>query len=198
MLKCVGYEHWFYPVDSFVYDEKYFDKYRGYKDSCIGDCIFKYRKEMIEKFRGSGHMLDVGVGCGQIVDEMPDAYGYDVNPTAVEMLLSNDTFFNPYEQPLDRFSLITFFDSLEHIENPEILLSRIHSGANVIVSIPVVYGYEDIKRSKHFRPDEHYHYFTLDGFKAYMADQGFDWLIVDTGEIECGRQDIYTFVFSKR
>ena len=92
---------------------------------------------------------------------------------------------------------LCFWDSLEHIPNPSALLSRINSGQYVFISIPIFDDLAKVKQSKHYRPDEHYYYFTKDGMIKYMTDLNFKTLDISDFEISAGREGIYTFVFRK-
>src|SRR3546814_12674031 len=73
----VGY----YPVvaSETPYDNAYFDKYRGYAETSLGDQINAHRVGLVERFAGRRPVLDVGIGCGHFVAELRnrgyDAYG---------------------------------------------------------------------------------------------------------------------------
>lgn len=201
-LQLIEDGHWFYPVNDFVYDEAYMDKYRDYESSEIGQDINNFRAEITLNYQNGFGILDIGIGCGTFIEAFPDGYGYDVNPVAIKYLKENCNDFglrwvDVYEEDLSDFNVITFFDSLEHIEEPSNLLNRIQANTNVIVSIPIFKDLEHILKSKHFRPDEHYHYFTEQGFISYMKKMGFTYKETLSGEIEAGREDILTFVFTK-
>ena len=52
-------------------------------------------------------------------------------------------------------------------------------------------------KSKHFRPKEHYWYFTRQGFIDYMKQFKFKLFEIRNDEIAIGREDIVTFVFKR-
>ena len=59
-------------------------------------------------------------------------------------------------------------------------------------------NFPQIKNSKHYRPNEHYYYFTSYGLINYMKDSDFDLIKLDDFETKAGREEILTFVFVKR
>jgi hypothetical protein len=67
----------------------------------------------------------------------------------------------------------------------------------LFVSIPIFYNLNKVKESKHYRPNEHYYYFTSFGLINYMNDMNFKILEIQDFEIQSGREDIKTFVFKK-
>ena len=187
----------YYPVHEFVYDDKYFDKYVGYADTPIGKKLLKFRLQVAEPYAKDGGVLDIGIGSGAFVGQFNGrSAGYDVNPSAIEYLKKRNKWCDFYNDSLDKFSVITFFDSLEHIDKLEDALKRI-THQHIVISIPIFRNREHVLKSKHFRMDEHFHYFTRDGFVQFMNDQGFSLCEQSDGEIKSGREDIYTFVFKR-
>jgi len=192
-LKEIFDGYWFYPVTDFVYDEEYIKKYEGYAETPLGESILQSRLNVIEPYN---NLLDIGIGSGHVIDNKLLAKGYDVNPVAIEQLKYEHRWCDPYIDDLSEFDVISFFDSFEHIEKPEILLDRVTTQA-LVIAIPIFSNYSDILRSKHFRPDEHFHYFTGIGFLRYMGEIGFDCINIMDDEIELGRESIYTFIFKR-
>jgi hypothetical protein len=119
-------------------------------------------------------------------------FGYDVNTNAIAWLESKRLFSNPYES---EYQALTFWDSLEHIEDPSVILGA--AQGFVFVSLPIFTGPEHVLRSKHFRRDEHFWYFTHESFLKYMDNQGFALLESNTMEQDAGREDISTFAFKR-
>jgi hypothetical protein len=93
------------------------------------------------------------------------------------------------------FPAASFWDSLEHINNPDQILQYITD--YVFVSMPIYENAEHVLRSKHFRKDEHCLYFTKDGFVNWMAGKGFDLLEISDFESRLGREDILSFAFKR-
>lgn len=187
--KGVGY----YPVKGNPYDEQYFSKYSGYEHTETGEKITKFRVDLVNQYC-RGKVLDIGIGCGAFIKARGNAVGYDINPAATGWLRNNGLFFDPYNNEIDSEG-VTFFDSLEHIRYPGILLQKIKGF--VFISMPIFREGSHVIASRHFRKDEHYYYFTQDGLINFMRYYGFKCLEVNAGEIDCGREDIYSFVFKK-
>ena len=128
----------------------------------------------------------------QFCEDM-DCAGFDINPKAIEWLKKERRWHNLLmsEKPVDH---LTFWDSLEHIHDPETILSRVKD--SVFVSMPIYENAEHILKSKHFRKDEHCWYFTDDGLKLFMSLFGFECERQSTGE-QLYREDIHTYHFRR-
>jgi hypothetical protein len=124
-----------------------------------------------------------------------DTFGYDINPKAVEMLKKIGRYADIKNSVFPAYS---FFDSFEHIKDHADLLRGMDKDTKVFISIPIFKDVNHILRSKHFRADEHYWYFTVQGLVRYMIDYGFACLDIDNFEKQAGREDIWSFVFIKR
>lgn len=197
-----------YPVKDYsVYDKNYFEKYASYEDSDIALALNRSRCDLVMKYMEDGSIMDVGIGSGSFIlslmeacvsdiggdgeFQMFDIYGTDVNPAGVEWLKSE----NIYREAGEKFDALTFWDSLEHIHDPALILS----GAEkfVFASIPIFDNADHVLRSKHFRKDEHVFYFTIGGFENYMREYGFKLVEFNRMEQAAGREDIGTFVFKR-
>ena len=92
---------------------------------------------IIKKYKGK--LLDIGIGCGAIINEYKNSVGYDVNPMAIKELQEKNKWFDPYiydNKILEDIDIITFFDSFEHIKKPELLLNKI-THQIIIICIPI-------------------------------------------------------------
>lgn len=187
MAAGIGY----YPVQHTPYDFAYFSKYRAYAETPLGYALNRARLETVER-HWSGPLVDVGIGCGQFVESRSLTWGYDVNPIAVEWLASRALFCDPREGPV---VAATFWDSLEHIADPALILDNVTNF--VFVSIPIFQNAEAALRSKHFRPTEHYWYFTERGLATFMDGHGWRCIEHHDAETRLGREDIGTFVFER-
>lgn len=181
-----------YPVadDRAVYDREYFERFARQADSPIGRALNEARLELVRRF-GARDVVDVGIGCGAFVEAL-GCRGFDVNPAGVEWLQARGAFVDPWSCDVEA---LTFWDSLEHIDDPEQLLRR--ARRFVFVSLPIFEDLAHVRRSKHFRPTEHFWYFTRDGFVRFMQSQGFELAHESRVESEIGREDIGTFVFKR-
>lgn len=186
----VGY----YPVHGQTpYDAAYFDKYQGYADTPMGRALTQARINFVAAHWGD-MVTDIGIGCGQFVEArgFDRTEGFDVNPAGIEWLKARDIYRDPYASPIDA---ATFWDSFEHIADPTEILACIRRW--VFMSLPVFDGPDHALRSKHFRPDEHYWYFTRAGLVTFMAEAGFALRGHGTFETSLGREDIETFAFER-
>ena len=179
------------PLQETPYDAAYFEKYVGYENSEIGLALNDARVALVNTYCPDGTLVDVGIGSGQFM-RRAGCYGFDINPTAIEMLNKDGLFIDPYTDAVD---CATFFDSLEHIKDIADILRNIKH--IVCVSIPIYSDLEHARNSKHFRPDEHCWYHLEDGFKRFMKAHGFDVVCQSTIESDLGREDISTYVFKR-
>lgn len=189
----------YYPVTAQPYDDAYFERYQQQDQSEIGDRLNRARVDLVKKYtQGDELLCDVGIGGGRFVSDMRAAEpkmrirGTDVNPRAIEWLTERGIWHEPCEQAVD---CLTFWDSLEHINDPSEILAA--ARRLVFVSIPIFRDCEHILRSKHFRKDEHAWYYTAEGFRTFMGEHGFLLMESNTMEQDAGREDIGTFVFRR-
>lgn len=177
-----------------AYDSDYFKKYVGYAATKMGEELDGFRVGLVNRYVPNEHVIDVGVGCGNFVEKRGEGtFGYDINPAAVEWLAKNGLWWDPWQFQMPH---ATFWDSLEHFADPGAILARVREFA--FVSIPIFRDAVHAEQSKHFRPDEHYWYFTRPGLLEFMRNRGFDRLEETDRETRLGREDIMTFVFKRR
>jgi len=188
----------FYPVKETWYNTDYFNASIKNSRSPIAGKLNDFRTSLVNSFT-KGLILDFGVGVGQFVHWRKNCLGYDICPQAENWLRKELLFFNPYEEDLDERGIegITFFDSLEHLRKPEKILKRI-TKQYVFVSLPIFRNKDHILESKHFKPREHYWYFTQESFRKFIKDNAFTILDCREDETRIGREDICTFVFRKQ
>jgi len=185
----------YYPVSENgrpVYDQGYFDKYVQYADTELGRALTAARVALVQRHLPQGTIIDVGIGAGTFVDArrpLAPTFGYDINPAAVAWL-------GPlWRDPLaGRVDGLTYWDSLEHLAHPGQML---HQANWHFLSLPIFTGPEHALASKHFRPMEHYWYFTRPGLIRWFAELGFRCLEYSAMESLLGREDIYSFVFAR-
>ena len=175
------------------YGEDYFAKYMGYEGTEIAKRINEARINLVEKWCPGVQLLDVGIGSGEFIKLRKNAKGFDINKTALAWLHERKLYSDKW---ID-FKAFTFWDILEHCQIPENYLKRIKQGAHIFVSLPIFADLEAVRDSKHYRPNEHYYYFTEQGFIGYMAKYGFALLESNNMEVDAGREDIGSFVFIK-
>ena len=190
----------YFPVADYTapYDESYFAKYRKMSATDIGVALNRFRADLVdEHLHPVAQILDVGIGDGAFLRTLADrdrleAKGFDINPAAVEYLKGRGQWGDLYGQ---KWACATFWDSLEHIPDPFAAMNWITHSA--LVSIPVFKDLKHVLRSKHFRKDEHFWYFTPSGFRQFATRTGFEVIRETHREAELGREDIRTFVLRR-
>lgn len=173
------------------YDAEYFARYQQLADTPLGRDLTAARIRLVARHY-TGPLVDVGIGAGQFVEARPNTRGYDVNPAGVEWLLQRGVWAGLYD---DRYPALTFWDSLEHIDRPDVAVGRAEKW--VFVSVPIFSGAEHVVRSRHFRRDEHIWYWTHDGLVAWFEKQGFMLVEHNSIETQLGREGIGSFAFAR-
>lgn len=195
--KGMGY----FPVQASPYDEEYFEKYASYANTPMGLKLTEGRIKFVNNHY-SGNMVDVGIGCGSFVSSRPAfftgtfssfTYGFDINPAGVKWLKDRKLFFDPSK---DKIEAASFWDSLEHIHDPDTILNNITTWA--FVSMPIYRDADHVLKSKHFKKDEHCWYFTNEGLVAWMNSKGFECVEISHFESILGREDILSYAFKRK
>lgn len=186
-----------YPCETGIrpYNKAYFKRLKEASETDIGKALMKARCALVERhFRGT--IIDVGSGCGAFIDERRKwrrtTYGWDVCPASLEWLEQRQLLIDPMLVPFHGASL---WDVLEHIADFRPLLANIKEW--VFLSLPIFRDMDHVLASKHFRPTEHFWYFTRDGLENLMRSLGFDCVEVNDEETKIGREDILSFAFKR-
>jgi SAM-dependent methyltransferase len=180
----------YYEVEDTPYDEDYFKKYQSYEGTDFCDELNRARVDMVKKYY-QGRVLDIGIGSGSFIIAHGNCDGYDINPAGVNWLKERGL----YLQPVKEVEAVTFWDSFEHIRDPNDVLQYVTDW--VFMSIPLFDGCNHVLKSKHYRKDEHYWYFTINGLVTYMKLHGFGFVGFNCVESDIGREDIGSFVFKR-
>lgn len=189
-----GYVH---PVEVCAYDREYNDKYVELSRLRMSDTLMLSRENMVRR-HWQGDIVDIGSGAGTFVEHMrrvgyPRTKGYDVNPWAVQWLTNSGLWRNPWLDPEPEAA--TFWDTLEHMVDPEAMIHRIRTWA--FVCLPVFKDMEHARHSKHYRPNEHLWYFTERGLIGLFAGCGFECVERNGKENDAGRSGIGSYAFRK-
>lgn len=177
-----------------TYDASYFDKCAGYEDQEIARKINAGRIDLVNKYAGdAAKVLDVGIGSGEFIKKRPNTWGTDINPRAIEWLAANGRFAERFED----FTAFTFWDVIEHVEDPEHYFRAMPEGSLLFTSVPVFADLKLIRESRHYRPGEHLYYWTDQGFVDWMALHRFKLLERQDYETRAGRDSIVSFAFAK-
>ena len=182
----------FHPREPISYEHDYWEKYLGYDDTPLGEALTAARKELVD-FYYRGSVVDIGIGGGKFVLSMgARGFGFDVNTDAINWLMANNRFCDPYAGPV---SCITCWDSLEHIPHPENLINQVTDW--VFVSLPIFENPNTITKSKHYRPGEHIWYWSDSGLTKWFKELGFELIEKNNMETDLGREAISTYVFRR-
>ena len=186
----------YHTQEPMSYEGEYFRKYQALDDSETGAALTKARCDLVNKFKETltATCIDIGIGGGRFCRES-GFLGYDVNSDAVEWLRKEGIYCDPYDRANGVHSL-SFWDSLEHIQDPSEILGKIERYA--FVSLPIFENCEHLLESKHYKPGEHIWYFTELGFIRFMGSFGFEVVECNHAETELGREGITSFVFEKK
>jgi hypothetical protein len=194
----------FYPVEADpadVYGAEYFERYQAMSATPLGRALNEFRCDFVRQAAPrSRTVLDVGIGSGAFLDAMAERTarsalaGWDVNPAALAWLEARGLTSDPMTYLAGTIPCATFWDSLEHIPNPAAIVSRCRVAC---ISIPIFRDQAHALASRHFRPDEHYWYFTERGLITWMKRLGFACADKSTRESELGRDGIGTYAFRR-
>jgi len=171
----------------FEYNIDYWDKMIR-QNSPTAKQISKVRWNFVRPAKAK-RVLDFGSGPG---------FFRAFRPVGIEV----DTFdINPYPQTgilHEVYDLITFWDVMEHFEDLEEFFKKIDaSGAKyVALTIPVMKEGLDLMSWKHYKPGEHFHYFSEEELIKVFKDKNFR--VVRSGFPECPpREDILSVLLKK-
>ncbi|MFG4006285.1 methyltransferase domain-containing protein [Pseudomonas aeruginosa] len=179
----------FHPRPPMDYSGPYFEKYQALDATPMGAALTAARVDMVRR-HFDGEVLDVGIGGGRFVIES-GGKGFDVNEEAVQWLKSRNAYADPYKG----VAAITCWDSLEHVPDPEALVRSV--GEWVFVSMPVYKDQTDCLKSKHFKPGEHLHYWSVRGLIGWFAKMNFGCVEINERESDLGREGITSFAFRR-
>jgi hypothetical protein len=187
----------FLPIDAgnAPYDRDYFDRFARDAATPLGRQLMAARCDLVDR-HWRGLVVDVGIGAGAFIEarnrRRRQTMGWDVNPAGLEWLQARGLLMDPHCTPVDAIAL---WDVLEHIADFRSLLANVRQW--VFTSLPIFSDHEHALRSKHFRPTEHYWYFTQAGLINLMQSLGFAVVEVNQDETDLGREDIVSFAFRR-
>lgn len=186
----------------FQYNREYYERYLDYDNTPLGRAITKFRVDIVNKLVSYRHrityLLDVGSGTGHFLKELQrrtpiQAEGIDPAKDATSWLHTNNC-----TSTRTRYNVLTFWDSLQHISEPERLFEEYHP-KHVAVSIPIYSGKEQILNHRKFKPDQYKWYFTRRGFIDWMYSYGYE--LVEAYRDEDQKYDhvgVQSFTFTRK
>jgi hypothetical protein len=110
----------------------------------------------------------------------------------MEWLEQRQLFIDPHMVPFQGASM---WDVLEHIADFRSLLANIREW--LFLAIPIFRDSSHALESRHYRPDEHFWYFTRDGLVGVLGSLGFQLVEENDEETKLGREDIMSFAFKR-
>lgn len=136
----------------------------------VNPLIDSIRFNLVERFRPTS-ILDFGCGNASFLKYCRsknefDLYGHDI------VNYNNPFFTNDYTYKVDT---VCFFDSLEHLENPNEILSQLNCD-NILISLPwckFPLTIDWFKGWKHRKPGEHFWFFNQDSLESLLKPYGF-------------------------
>lgn len=179
-----------------IYNEAYY-KDGGYYQDYIKNgqnyiWSFKKRMNVLSQFlKPESSLLDVGCAYGFFLGVAADAghrvEGIETNTYMVESVKNRlkvpcHLCLNLNEfQPGKKYDCITFFDSIEHMENPKGALARagemLRKGGRVAITTPNIGSITGRIMGKywpHITPEEHIYYFTTKSLTDMLHGCGFE------------------------
>lgn len=173
---------------------EYFNEYRKLAQTEMGKAITQARIDLVESYIDNQMLVDIGIGSGDFIEKRKHlTFGYDIDRDAVAWLEKRGRYADVRSMI---FPNATFWDSIEHLQCPEDILTGVKNC--VFVSMPIFHDLDHLMGSKHLKKDEHRWYWTHNGFVSWMGEQGFKLFESNKMESRLGREDIETFVFRRR
>jgi hypothetical protein len=158
------------PIGAKKYNEDYCHKYDCYEKTVLGKRINDVRWGLVEShlLEGSTRVLDWGCGNGSFIRSAPDGWyvrGYDINP--------HSGYSDNAELATEPWEAVTMWDVLEHMVYPYEFINELKTNFLFLV-VPDTAGIRGtIYDWKHYRTDEHQHYFSLASLTIMLERAGF-------------------------
>lgn len=178
-----------------IYNEQYFKYYLKYKGTEEEKKLMKFRlhilKEAVKYIDGYRRIVDVGCAAGAFLSTInkdvfaDDIIGVDVIPHAIAYCVKEGhKVFSPemfdYFYKDHHINVMTFWDSMEHMEDPRKYLKKYNPDI-ICISMPSLDGFydafgkgEDIQLWKHWRPQEHLWNFDLCTLINFLDGIGYE------------------------
>lgn len=150
------------------YNQSYLDETARKADSHLGRSIYALRWSTIKSFCSSGTLLDFGCGPGTFHEQAPDGFiatGWDINPNS------------KYSKcvPGGKYDILTMWDVIEHLSDPFAPI-RNYKPEYVFICTPNADNTSilEFMKWKHFKINEHLHYYTPLTISMSMKSIGYD------------------------
>lgn len=162
------------------YVENSYEKY-GEKPNYISYLRYGYLIGVIGRKPES--ILDFGYGNGAFLNVIKEdgvnSFGYDITEYDVPLGCEKITHEEIFKK---HFDVVTFFDSLEHVDDIY-FLNKIDCNY-IMISVPECHYFSDewFKNWKHLRPNEHLWHFSKVTIVNFFREQGYEF--IDISNIE--------------
>ena len=155
--------------DPSIYDKSYDIKYQRYARTAAGELLQNIRlATVLDGISEKGincKILDFGCGSGSFVRCHEDIKGFDINPYGS---------YCDVTSLLNGFEVVTFWDSLEHIQDPKKLIKGLKA-EYVFISTPSIDDFiGELTEFHHYYPGEHVHYFSAESLNKLMESCGYE------------------------
>ena len=129
--------------------------------------------------RVSGFVLDAACGVGygsKMMDEVADVTGIDTCPEAIDYAREHWAGPNYILHDIEtwepqKFDWVVSFETIEHLERPELALSAFRASDKLIISTPNEEK-TPFKPEKHLGDYPHQRHYTPDEFEALLTGAG--------------------------
>ena len=156
-------------------------KYMDYYNRIPSDEMSVLRYSVIEKTLGKfNSVCDFGYGNGAFLNycikQNIRTYGCDISNYPIPDKCSFISHESLHEHHID---VITFFDSIEHIHDSDLVsfLQKLNNIKSIVISLPHFHehlGPEWFRTWKHRKPNEHFHHFDTPGICSLLEESGYN------------------------
>lgn len=160
------------------YDLEYLKEYERRGATELGKSINRERWSLVQKYIGSLHqakILDWGCGDGAFIRSKENGHyvdGYDVNP--------NSAYRDESLRKLP-WDAVTLWDVIEHLKHPDDFIRRLQC-KYLFLSTPNAESVNLLSGWKHYKPDEHQHYFSVLSMLSMLGRCRYKVVDVNTNE----------------
>jgi len=168
LRRCPSCAHVFQlpAIVTAVYDADYVGRYAAYPT----DEMSLLRVGFLKAHVSTGRLLDVGYGNGAFL-RTAQAAGFE---TFGHEIHGGDFGIDEVNIRTDSslWDVVTFFDSLEHFPDFEVVRSLVRRSRFVLVSLPLYPPeFPAIRTWKHYKPGEHLHYFSRESLRRLVGQE---------------------------
>lgn len=137
----------------------------------------------------AGEVFDVGCSVGSFLHRArKDGFsvtGCDISPFVWDDMqrkainFRQENFEEAASLPDVNVTAVTMFDVIEHFKDPEFAVKKaremLRTGGAIVISTPNAEGLGpiEIREWRHYRPEEHFHYFTAKALTGLLKRLGF-------------------------